>query len=206
MMAAVEAPDSQQPQKAKEFRLCTQSRDPDLDSWLLWALGGAANVAVAELLLPKIPKNLPAMPNLAHLVLRAHVINPADVQSALHAAPNLETLLLGRDWCIDQPPQEEVHFDLDFSTVGRLRHLSLEDIHPLSLTVPEGCTVSLRGKLPELNAMFGRPEWKLHGGCLHTLEAWGYCKRGLAAQYPHLTNNLAGKNALAVCTTLTMAM
>ncbi|BDA45203.1 hypothetical protein COCOBI_06-6860 [Coccomyxa sp. Obi] len=196
MMAAVQAPESQQPQAAKEFRLCTQSRDPDLAPWLLWALGGMPNVTVAELLLPGIPTGLPVMPKLAHLVLRAHVINPADVQSLLQAAPNLEKLLLGRDWCIDQPPQDEVHFDLDFSTTGRLRHLSLEHIRPLSLIVPEGCTVSLQGELRELHAMFGRPEWKLHGGCLHMLEAWGTCHSGLAAEYPHVTTNLAGEPVL----------
>lgn len=206
MLAAAQAPEARQPEAAKEIRLCTQSSDPDLAPWLLWALGGAPNVAVAELLLPRIPTGLLVMPNLAHLVLRAHVIDPADIQSALQAAPNLETLLLGRDWCIDEPPQDETIFEWDFSATSRLRHLFLEHIRPLSLTVPEGCTVSLRGELPDLNAMFGRPKWKLHGGRLHILEAWGRCRSGLAAKYPHVTANLAGDIAPAVYETLTIAM
>ena len=133
------------------------------------------------------------MPNLAHLLLGAQGTCLTDIQSALQAAPNLETLLLGRDWCLDQAPNDDItvwdmvlpprlqHFII-IIIILREQHLSLEYIYPSSLTVPEGCTVSFKGKLKELDGMFGAAGWKLPGGCLKMLDAYGFCDNGLASE------------------------
>lgn len=195
MMAAATAPEAQQPAEATVLQIATNSSDPDLDPWLCRLLAGAPNLAVAELNLPRIPPGIPAMPNLAHLLLRAQRTCLADIQSALQAAPNLKTLLLGQDWCLDQAPNDDITA-WDMVLPPRLQHLSLEYIYPSSFTVPEGCTISFTGMLKELDGMFGAAGWKLRGGCLKMLDAYGFCNNGLASVYPSLVANLSGVEVL----------
>ncbi len=189
MMAAATAPEAQQPAHAQLLQIATNSSDPDLAPWLCWLLAGAQKLAAAELNIPFIPPGLPVMPNLAHLILRCQRTCLADIQSALQAAPNLETLLLGQDWCWEEPPTDD-STAWDIIVPPRLRHLSLENICPSSLSLPAGCTVSFSGQLRELEGMFGAAGWKLRGGRLKMLDAVGFCHGGLAFKYPNVAVNL----------------
>ncbi|BDA45204.1 hypothetical protein COCOBI_06-6870 [Coccomyxa sp. Obi] len=189
MMAATEAPDAQRPEQATLLRIATGTCDPSLAPWLCWVLAGAPNLAVCELHIPHIPPGLPLMPNLAHLVLRAKQLRPADVQSALQALPNLQTLLLSREWVHDTS-DDASRLACHFVAPASLKSLCLECICPASLTLPEQCMLHLTGMLRDLNAMFGAADWKLRGGCLKSVDAWGHCRKGLAFHYPHLVANL----------------
>lgn len=130
----------------------------DLEELSAWLVGHMPKLHTLSLFVSYVP-TLPALRQLAHLELQA--IRFEGINDSLRRMHSLQTAVLA---CKHMEAQVRV---LDLSGLLRLKQLSLHDVYPDVLKIPESCRLDLHGEahtmqqvlcaLSSLEDIAGRP-------------------------------------------------